>query len=102
MPAIRVPILASRDSLAINTTDPVQCEPSNITWQGGLPPFTLNVTSIVNNGIGDTLQSFPGITDQSFVWPVNVLEGTQIGYVLADAENLQVKEVVYGVIGRGN
>ena len=60
----------------------IECVPANITWTGGLAPYSLRVTLA---GSSTVLRGFYGINATNFVWAPDVPAGTKVSLELMDA-----------------
>ncbi|TFK85748.1 hypothetical protein K466DRAFT_600900 [Polyporus arcularius HHB13444] len=73
---------------------PTQCVPTTFSWDGGIAPYTLKITAVTGDSqLGDVLQTFSGIGEQSLQWPVNLAGGTEFGVVLSDSTPITVQFV---------
>jgi len=73
--------LASQ-GLIINTpANAIQCEPTQITWAGGVAPFSLTITD-ESSGATDI---FPDLTGDSLTWFVDFPAGSEVGLSLKDS-----------------
>ncbi|RPD60512.1 hypothetical protein L227DRAFT_88806 [Lentinus tigrinus ALCF2SS1-6] len=71
---------------------PTQCIPTTFSWDGGIAPYTLKITAVTPDfQVGDVLQTFTGIGNQSLQWPVNLVGGTLFGIVLSDSTPITVQ-----------
>ena len=60
----------------------IECVPANITWTGGLAPYSLRVTLAGSMAV---LRGFDGISATNFVWAPDVPAGTKVSLELMDA-----------------
>ena len=60
----------------------IECVPANITWTGGIAPYSLRVTLADSSSI---LRGFDGINATNFVWSPDVPAGTNVSLELMDA-----------------
>ncbi len=73
---------------------PTQCVPTTFSWDGGIAPYALKITAVTGDSqLGDVLQTFSGIGEQSLQWPVNLAGGTEFGVVLSDSTPITVQFV---------
>ncbi|KAM5531953.1 hypothetical protein V8D89_014353 [Ganoderma adspersum] len=60
----------------------IECVPANITWTGGIAPYSLRVTLADGSSV---LRGFDGINATNFVWTPDVPAGTNVSLELIDA-----------------
>ncbi|KAI0819355.1 hypothetical protein BC628DRAFT_1035812 [Trametes gibbosa] len=75
-----------------------QCVATVIQWQGGMGPYYLAI--VPPNSTPDNIQSFSGLTGESFTWIVNKPAGTSLSLVLTDlttGQNAASSPFVVGV-----
>ncbi|PPQ75007.1 hypothetical protein CVT26_011549 [Gymnopilus dilepis] len=80
-------VLAQSGPLTINTpTAPVVCEPLQLTWSGGTPPYFLVKVRLVPGGQANAaaLIDFGQQTGNSLTWTVNLTVGTSVNLDLRD------------------
>ncbi|KAI0356778.1 hypothetical protein OH77DRAFT_1422988 [Trametes cingulata] len=71
------------DTLVINTpVDAVQCEPTLITWEGGVAPYSLFITDVTNSVVQE---GFPDLDGHSFTWNTNFPAGHLIELDIFDS-----------------
>ncbi|KAG7089498.1 hypothetical protein E1B28_011178 [Marasmius oreades] len=74
-----------QSSLTMNApTNLVACQPVQIAWIGGTPPYFVSVQD-GNNPSGTALQSFPQQNGTALSWTVNVQAGTSLVLQLHDS-----------------
>ena len=61
-----------------------QCQPINITWTGGVPPFALNIGYPASPTFVAYLEYYPDIAERFFAWNVDIPAGTTIAFELSD------------------
>ena len=54
---------------------PTQCTTTKFTWDGGVPPYVLQIIFQGNNSMA---QEFDGITGGSLLWMANITAGTSL------------------------
>ncbi|KAK7050976.1 hypothetical protein VNI00_005088 [Paramarasmius palmivorus] len=64
-------------------SNPVTCQPLQLTWTGGAPPYFISVQD-GNNPSGDALIRFPEQNGTSLTWTVNIQPNTSIGFLARD------------------
>ena len=70
----------------VNTPDPppTQCTTSKFTWEGGVPPYVLQIVFQGNNSM---VQEFDGLTSESLLWIANITSGTSLHLHVIDNSN---------------
>ncbi|TBU26143.1 hypothetical protein BD311DRAFT_459487 [Dichomitus squalens] len=64
---------------------PTQCRTTKLTWQGGVPPYVLQIVYEVN---GTVAQEFDSLTNNTLFWTANITAGTRLHLVLSDTSSL--------------
>ncbi|KIM84845.1 hypothetical protein PILCRDRAFT_87227 [Piloderma croceum F 1598] len=80
--------VAFGQSLTINTpSNPVECQPTQLTWTGGSPPYFL---SIFPGGepTGTALEDLGQQNATQFTWIADLAAGTSCGFSLKDSTGL--------------
>ncbi|KAI0365400.1 hypothetical protein BV20DRAFT_973247 [Pilatotrama ljubarskyi] len=71
------------DPLIINTpSNAVQCEPTKITWEGGVAPYNLFITDVTTSIVQE---AFPDLAGHSFTWNTNFPAGHLINLDIFDS-----------------
>lgn len=78
-------VFAQSNAPMINTPNPlIQCQPYQITYSGGTPPYNIYATR--EGQFGSILaQITTGATGTSFTWTVNLAAGTAINLFITDS-----------------
>ncbi|KAI3604426.1 secreted protein [Moniliophthora roreri] len=91
MKAIAIPLAAlsllagALAQVTLNTpSNPVVCQPLQLTWTGGQAPYFISVQD-GNNPSGPALFQFPEQNGTALTWEVNYQAGTSIGFLLRDS-----------------
>ncbi|KAJ7265422.1 hypothetical protein B0H12DRAFT_1100696 [Mycena haematopus] len=63
---------------------PVQCQPTLITWQGGVPPY---IVSVIDNSVDPTtpIVTFTGLTNTSITWVDTAPPGDILLFTIKDS-----------------
>ncbi|KAL0570349.1 hypothetical protein V5O48_011619 [Marasmius crinis-equi] len=87
--AIALAVLSAFGALAQVTmnvpTNLAACQPAQLNWSGGKPPYFISVQD-ANNPTGTALERFDNQQGTSLTWTVNFAAGTSIGFLLRDSE----------------
>ncbi|KAN0092747.1 hypothetical protein V8E55_003531 [Tylopilus felleus] len=88
----------AQGNLTINTpTNVVACEPTQLTWIGGTPPYFLSVLP-GSSPSGSPLESFSPSNSTSFTWTCNIAPSSYIGFTLRDSNGLVAQTAPVTVI----
>ncbi|KAJ7629095.1 hypothetical protein FB45DRAFT_1029139 [Roridomyces roridus] len=64
----------------------VECEPFNITWTDGAPPYQIMVLFYPGDGLpASTLAQFDGVMGHSQEWTVNAIANEALAFLILDA-----------------
>ena len=61
----------------VNTPDPppTQCTTSKFTWEGGVPPYVLQIVFQENNSVAE---EFDGLASEPLLWMADITSGTSL------------------------
>ncbi|KAH8099938.1 hypothetical protein BXZ70DRAFT_939653 [Cristinia sonorae] len=83
--AIFVAGALAQGPITINTPENVVvCQPTLLTFSGGVPPYILSVLP-GNQPSAQPLEQYTNLTGTSYTWNANIAAGTQVGLTLRDS-----------------
>ena len=87
-----------RAQLEVNTpANPVECQPLELSWSGGAPPYLLSV-SPAGSPDSPPLLTFPIQTGTSLTWNVNIAAGTPVSLTLRDSDGTTSQSAIFTIL----